>query len=91
MVTTLPAHKIAELKTESHALKPIVQIGKSGLTESALAEIAMHMKKRKLVKIKFLKSLLETTDKRELVETITSKTKSELISLVGFVAVLYKR
>ena len=91
MSTTLTAEKIADLKKESHALKAIVQIGKNGLTQSTIDELLIHMKKRKLVKVKILKSALDEIDKDELIFSITKKTKSELILKAGFVVVLYKR
>ena len=47
------------MSQNEHELKPIVQIGKSGLTESTLKEIEKHLKKRKLIKIKCLKYFLD--------------------------------
>jgi len=91
MVSTLTPQKVTDLKKESHSLKPILQIGKNGLTDATIAELLVHLKKRKLIKVKLLKSLLEAVDKDELLEQITSQTKSEVILSVGFVLVLYKR
>ena len=91
MTSTLTPQKVNDLKKESHSIKPIIQIGKNGLTDATIAEMLVHLKKRKLIKVKLLKSLLETVDKSELFEKITSKTKSEVILSAGFVVVLYKR
>ena len=91
MVSTLTPQKVTDLKKDSHSLKPIMQIGKNGLTDATIAELLVHLRKRKLIKVKLLKSLLDGTDKADLLEKITSQTKSEVILAVGFVIVLYKR
>jgi RNA-binding protein len=91
MTSTLTPQKVADLKKESHSLKPILQIGKNGLTDATMAELMVHLKKRKLVKVKLLKSVLDTIDKEELFAQITEKAKCEVILVAGFVVVLYKR
>ena len=80
-----------ELVEKAKLLEPISRIGKSGLTEGVVKEITRQLKKKKLVKIKFLKSALEGKNKKEFAKDIASKTDSELIQQVGFVIVLYKR
>jgi len=51
----------------------------------------MIMKKRKLVKVKFLRSFLEAHDRKKAAAELAEKTGSTLVDQVGFVAVLYKR
>ena len=41
-----------KLKDQAKAMKPLIQIGKNGLTESVVQQIIRLIKKRKLVKIK---------------------------------------
>lgn len=79
------------LKSKARAIEPIVRVGKSGLTDQVLGEIEKHLKIRKLIKIRILKSVLEQTDKKTLGLIITDYTKSEIISFVGNMLVIYKR
>ena len=72
-------------------MEPVLRIGKSGLTEGVIEEIKKQLKKKKLIKIKFLKSVLEDNDKKKFAKEIASKTDSELVQQVGFVIVLNKR
>lgn len=75
------------LRRLAHDLKPVVQIGKQGLTEQALASIDRTIEARELIKIKFL----DFQDQRqELSETIAKQLNSTLIGVVGNVAILYR-
>jgi len=80
--------KIKELRGKSHGLEATVQIGKEGITGPVIEEIKKQLKKRKLIKVKFLKSAGERS---ELAEKIVSVTGAVLVRSVGRVAVLYKR
>ena len=79
------------LRSKAKTLGPIVRIGKSGLTDSMIWEINKNLIKRKLIKIKLLKSPGERKEKEDLIKSIVEKTQSELIDSVGNVIVLYKR
>ncbi|MBW2996636.1 YhbY family RNA-binding protein [Candidatus Woesearchaeota archaeon] len=72
-------------------IQPILRIGKAGVTEGAIEEIKRQLKKRKLIKIKLLKSALNGKDKKEMAKEIAEKTRSELIHQVGSVIVLNKK
>ena len=71
-------------------LKPILQIGKNGLTEHVLKEIELTLKKRKTIKLKMLKSFVQDRDRKELAKDIAMKTGSKLEQVVGFTFVLHK-
>lgn len=75
------------LRAKSHSLEPVLQIGKSGVTDSVIEEIKRLLKKKKLIKIKLLKP---AGDRKKLVEEIISATGATLVRSVGRVAVLYK-
>ncbi len=84
---------IKQLKEKANVLEPCVRIGKNGLTDSIIAEISKHLKKKKLVKVKMLRAFLdgrEKSFKKEAAAEIAKKTGSELIDLTGFVLVLHK-
>ncbi|WP_143178888.1 YhbY family RNA-binding protein, partial [Burkholderia mallei] len=44
-----PAERSA-LRSEAHALKPVVLIGAEGLTDAVLAEIEVHLAAHQLIK-----------------------------------------
>ena len=75
------------LRRLAHELKPVVQIGKQGLTEQALASIDRTIGARELIKIKFLGF---QDQRQELSETIAEQLNSTLIGVVGNVAILYR-
>ena len=80
-----------KLAEKAREIEPVLRIGKNGITEGIIEEIKMQLKKKKLIKIKFLKSAMEDIDKKALALRIAEDTNSELIDQVGFVIVLHKR
>ncbi|MFP4403333.1 MAG: YhbY family RNA-binding protein [Candidatus Woesearchaeota archaeon] len=79
-----------KLKKESVKLPILVRIGKTGITDSLIEEINKHLKKRKLIKIKFLKSSLIDSNVDELALLISKKTESKLVLVIGMSATFYK-
>ena len=80
-----------ELKSKAKAIKPILWIGKNGITDGLINELKYLLKRKKLVKIKLLRGFLEENDKKEVVDELVTKTDSELVEQVGFIIVLYRR
>ncbi|MBN1156976.1 YhbY family RNA-binding protein [Candidatus Woesearchaeota archaeon] len=76
---------------DSCVLKPTLQIGKNGITPGLIDEINLQLKKKKIIKIKILKSALERTVRKQIAKELAEKSNSQLISLVGFVIVLKKQ
>ena len=61
------------LKSLAHYLKPIVSIGKEGLTRGAIHFILEVLEKNELIKIKFSKN---KDSKKDMARKIITKTKS---------------
>ena len=78
------------LARKLHALEPIIRIGKNGLTDNIVKDLKEHLKKRKLIKVKLLKSYIGEQDKKKLFQEIADKTESKIIQKIGFVIVLEK-
>ena len=74
----------------AHALTPLVHIGKNGITPTIIAAIKEHLKKRNLIKVKFLKSSMQQATRKELTNELATKTGTRVIQQIGFVAVLYQ-
>ncbi len=71
-------------------LKATVHIGKDGITEGVINEIRQQLKKRKIIKIKFLQNANRDNFK-EKIEDIAKETGAEVVEIRGFTAVLKKR
>ena len=78
-------------KSEIRNLSVTVQIGKKGVTDSSIQEIKKQLEKKKIIKVKILRSAFESAEKDELVNEIVSKTDSELLDKIGFVIVLKRK
>ncbi len=77
------------LKGLANPLKPIVMIGKSGLTYNVIQSIEDNLTAHELIKIDVLQSCEETAS--ALAVEIAGETHSEIISQLGRKIVLYRR
>lgn len=80
----------SELRSEAQGLDPVIRIGKNGLTDAVVLEIIKLLKKKRLIKIKFLRSFVEGNDRKKAASELAEKTGAVLVQLTGFVVVLYK-
>jgi RNA-binding protein len=75
------------LRGEAHHLKPLVIIGAKGVTEQLLGSVDLALKDHELIKVKFY----EFKDaKKEISAQIALDTKSELVGLIGNIAIFYR-
>jgi RNA-binding protein len=74
-----------------HHSTPVMILGKGGLTDNIIKDLKTHLKKKKLIKVKLLKSFVDGKNKKELFNEIAQKTDSELVHKIGFVIVLEKK
>ncbi len=88
--TELSDAKRAELRKAAYALKPTVQVGKSGFTLHVIGEIKRQLAQKKLVKVKLLKGLFDTMQKKDAADLLVQLTGAKLVHKVGFVVVLYR-
>lgn len=76
------------LRSIAHHLQPVVHIGKTGLTANVLAEIDRALEQHELIKVRFLDFKEE---KKTLSQTIATDTRSELVGMVGHIAMFYRQ
>ena len=69
-------------------IEPTIRIGKNGLTEGTITEIKKQLKKRKIIKIKLLRSFAEREEKDESARKIAELTNSMILERKGFVVTL---
>ncbi|WP_206999696.1 YhbY family RNA-binding protein [Trinickia mobilis] len=89
----MPALKVspaerADLRSQAHALKPVVLIGAEGLTDAVLAEIKVHLAAHELIKIRVF------GDEREarvaIYEEICDRLNAAPIQHIGKLLVIWK-
>ncbi len=81
--------KIKSLKTQAHALKPVVWLGQLGLTDAVMAEVEIALNAHELIKIKIPSEDREA--RKTAAADIATQSKAELIQLVGHVATFYRK
>lgn len=76
------------LKRLAHSLKPMVHVGKNGVSDNLILSVDKALNDHELIKIKFLDY---KTERRELSKSIAEKTGCELVDIIGNVALLYRQ
>jgi len=77
-----------KLKTQAHALKPVIIIGQAGLTEAVINETELALDTHELIKVKIR---AERDDRQQIRDQICAKTEAESIQTIGQVAVIYRK
>jgi RNA-binding protein len=85
---SLSGQQKATLKSLAHHLRPVVLIGKNGLSESLIAAIDKALSDNELIKIKFVGF---KDEKNGIIGSITGRTGSEPVAIIGNVVVLYRQ
>jgi RNA-binding protein len=76
------------LRAQAHHLKPLVIVGTKGVTGQLIGSVDLALKDHELIKVKFGEF---KESKKEISEEIATATKSELVGLIGNIAILYRR
>jgi len=76
-----------DLKARAQRLEPVIKLGHSGMSEAFLKSMDEALTTHELVKLKFADFKEE---KKTLAPEIAERTHSELITLVGNVAVYFR-
>lgn len=76
------------LRGLAHHLKPLVTVGKQGVTEEVLAQVEANLEAHELIKVKVLQTAPETPGDSG--EAICEHTGANLAQRVGRTLVLYR-
>lgn len=76
------------LRSKAHHLAPIFQVGKGGVNENMVKQIAEALEARELIKVSILQNCDE--EKATVAEMLVSGAKAELVQIIGNIIVLYK-
>ena len=77
------------LRSLAHPLKPVVQIGRQGLTAGVLAAVEVALDQHELIKVKVAGD--SEVEASELAPGIEKATKSQTAQIIGHTLVLYRR
>ncbi len=75
------------LRGQAHNLKPVVWIGRNGLTEGTRREIDLALDVHELIKVQ---AAAPKEEKRELARQIEEELGAETVGLIGHILILYR-
>lgn len=89
MTTSLTDKQMRFLRGRAHALKPVIQIGQKGFSDSVRAETERALFDHELIKVRVQAG--DRDARAALLAQLVSATGSALVARIGHIAVLYKR
>jgi len=85
----LTSRQRAFLKSTAHGLKPVIHIGKEGVSDEALQAIGDVLRTRELIKLKVLDTA--PADAREVADEVEAGVPdSSVVQVIGRTIVLYR-
>lgn len=75
------------LRREAHTLKPVIMIGKNGVTSELKSAVDAALTDHELIKVKFLDF---KEDRRALSSSIADSVNAMVVSVIGNIAILYR-
>ena len=78
------------LKGLAHGIKPVAYVGQNGLTPTVSKAIDESLATHELIKVKFV-DFKEKIQKEEITAAIEQETASDLVGIIGHVAIFYRR
>ena len=66
-----------------HELKPAIRIGKNDVTENIINDVKMLVKKKKIVKIKVLRSALNSATMKDIADKIVKEANLKIVQIRG--------
>ena len=83
--------QIREKRAEAQAVEVTLHVGKEGVTEATTAELAAQLRKRRLVKVRFLPAASAAAqDGADAVERLAKGTESRVVDRRGSTAVFWR-
>lgn len=87
----MPSNKEIQAKrAEANSLTVSLQVGKAGVTESTVDELSNQLEKRRLVKVRLLKSATHETGNQVQADALATATGAILVDVRGHTAVYWK-
>jgi len=84
----LNSRQRAQLRAMANNMETILQVGKGGINENTVIQVADALEARELIKLKILETC--PTSVRDTANELAEKTGSDVVQVIGFKFVLYK-
>ncbi|MBW2569998.1 MAG: YhbY family RNA-binding protein [Deltaproteobacteria bacterium] len=78
------------LRGLAHGMKPLVFVGQKGISPALTEAVDESLKKHELIKVKFI-DFKEKSQKEEISCVIEKETTSELVGMIGHIAIFYRQ
>jgi len=88
-MASLKGYQRKYLRGLAHALKPVVQVGRKGLTDGVAESLAESLDTHELVKVKFMEHK-EKDQKAYFCEIIETQTGAEMVGMIGHTAIFFR-
>jgi len=89
-VEKLKGYQKKYLKGLVHGMKPVVFVGQKGISPAVTKAVDESLAKHELIKVKFI-DFKEKDQKKEIAGAIEKETASELVGMIGHMAIFYRR
>lgn len=76
------------LRSAAHHIKPVVMIGKNGITPTLIGAVKQALNDHELIKIKFIDF---KDEKNELTDKIVSESDCTVVGRIGNTSILYRQ
>ena len=87
-IMNISAQQKRYLRSLAHALKPVVTIGESGLSDSVLRELDLSIEHHELIKVRI--HAVDREERKKLIDELCSKSSAALVQSIGHLAVIYR-
>lgn len=78
------------LRSQAQTMKPLVQVGRDGISENLLKQIEQLLNKNELIKVSFLQNTMASAE--QLIAALNEQDGSiALVQTIGSKAILYKK
>jgi len=89
-VEKLKGYQKKYLKGLAHGMKPLVFVGQKGISPALTEAVDESLKKHELIKVKFI-DFKEKSQKEKIAGVIEKETASELVKMIGHIAIFYRQ
>jgi len=89
-VEKLKGYQKKYLRGLAHGMKPLVFVGQKGISPALTEAVDESLKKHELIKVKFI-DFKEKSQKEEIAGVIEKETASELVGMIGHIAIFYRQ
>lgn len=87
--TPLTEQQKREFRTRGHALKPIVTVGHSGLSDAVIRELELSLEHHELMKVRISGAGRE--ERGNLIAAVCKACGAETVQAIGNIALIYRK